>query len=667
MSMGCQKNDIIDYYDSRKISCGLVLEVDERRLRILTDQGKETKISQSRALTAARDPLFPLSGSRVEQVGRLKEISGQREQIKSSIDLQEVWDVLGNETREIGIQDLSELVFGGRQDANAAPSLVRAIFEDRLYFKIRPEGIEVLPPERVEQAIAQREKERERSFFIAAAAEFLTRLKARGKDHSGPVPEGLIPMLEEAAELGRDWVTCKGVKEIFGQAGLPQDWDPFRVLVTIGVWSEDENVRLRAEKIPIEFSPPAESLARHAAETPLPTLAEDLSHLEPVTIDAVTTRDVDDALSLTRNGENCIVGIHIADCAHFVEPDSPFDLEIRERATSIYLPELMIPMIPQVLSEGAASLAVGVDRPAVSVLAQFDPSCKLKDYRIVSSTIRVKQRLSYEEADERISDPDSPEARMFVLASAFRKDRVDGGAIIFKDPEVSVRVQEDGSIEVHKRDRETPSQILVSEMMILANSLFAHFLIKKGIPGIFRSQPPPLERIELGEEYDPVVSYQSKKLLSRGDLSTVPAAHSTLGLAAYTTATSPLRRYTDLLVQRQIKAALNGSTPVSQEETLQKILSEISYRLERATQLERDRRRYFLLRYLEKRKRDEFESVVLQRFPRFYLVRISELGINAALSSTGGLSLSPGERALVRIEKLNPRDDKLGLSLVRLL
>lgn len=664
--MSCQKNDIIDYYDSRKISCGFVLEVDDRRLRILTDQGKETKISQSRALTAARDPLFPLSGTRTEQVSRLKEISDRREEIKSGIDLQEVWDVVGTETSEIGIEDLTELVFGGRRDANAAPSLVRAIFEDRLYFKIRPEGIEVQAPERVEQALAQREKERERSRFVAAAAEFLARLKARGKTEGGSPPDGLVPMLEEAGELGRDWVTCKNVKEIFAQSGLPQDWDPFRVLVAMGVWSEDENVRLRAERIPLEFSPEAESLARRAADTPLPTRPEDLSHLEPVTIDAVSTRDVDDALSLFRDGEDLIVGIHIADCAHFVQPDSVFDSEIRERATSIYLPEIMIPMIPPILSEGAASLSVGVDRPAVSVLARFDQSGKLKDYEIVASIVRVKERLSYDEADERIADPDSPEARMFALASAFRKERVSSGAIVFKDPEVSVRVKEDGTIDVQTRDRETPSQILVSEMMILANSLFAGFLISRGIPGIFRSQPPPLEKIDLGEDYDPVVSYQAKKLLSRGDLSTVPAPHSTLGLEAYTTATSPLRRYTDLLVQRQIKSALNGSVTGSDEETLQRVLSEISYRLERATLLERDRQRYFLLRYLEKRRRDEFDAVVLQRFPRFHLVRISELGLNAALGSPGGLSLSPGDRALVRIEKLNPRDDKLSLSLVRL-
>src|SRR5208283_1069521 len=99
----------------------------------------------------------------------------RREEIKKRIDLRELWGVVGLETGEIGIEDLTELVFGNQSDANCAASLLRAIFEDRLYFRIRPDRIEVPSPEQVQQALIQREKERERSTFIARCAEFLTR------------------------------------------------------------------------------------------------------------------------------------------------------------------------------------------------------------------------------------------------------------------------------------------------------------------------------------------------------------------------------------------------------------------------------------------------------------------------------------------------------------
>jgi exoribonuclease II len=665
--MTFRKHDIIDYYDSRRISCGLVLDVDDRRLRILNDQGKEAKISANRALISGKDPNFPLSGSRDEQVNRLRDICTRREEIKKLIDLRELWEVVGLETGEIDIEDLTELLFGHQSDPNYAAALLRAIFEDRLYFKIRPDRIEVPGPEQVQQALVQREKERERSTFVARCAEFLVRFKDTQKVGIQEAPEGFIPLLEEAAEYGRNWITFKMVKDIFSQAGMPQNLDPFRVLVKLGVWSEDENVSLRAERISVEFSPEAEAQAREAASKPLPSSVEELTNEELITIDSVFTRDVDDALSLSRKGDETAIGIHITDVAYFVDHDSVLDREVRERATSIYLPESTIPMIPPVLSEKAASLTVGEARPAISVMVTVGSDLKLKDFKIFPSIVRVRERLSYEEADERISVRGSRECEMFAIASSLREERINSGALIFKDPELSVRVDVDKTIEVACRDRETPSQVLVSEMMILANSLFARFMKERNLPGLFRSQPPPLEKIELGPDYDPVTSYRSKKALARGDLSTDPAPHSTLGLQLYTTATSPLRRYPDLLVQRQLKAALEGKPPCCAHEDLENILAKISYSLERATLLERERTRYFLLKYLEQRKHEEFEAVVLQRFPRFHLVHITKFCFNAALNAPSNVSLNPCDRAIIRLEKINPREDKLSLSLVKLL
>lgn len=662
--MSFQKNDIVDYYDNRRISCGLIMEIDDRRLRVLNDQGKEAKISPTRALIWGKEPGFPLAGSRDEQINRLKEISARREALKSRIDLKELYEVVSLETREIDIEDLSELFFGSEHDANSTASLARAIFEDRLYFKIRPDTIEVPLPDQVEQALVQREKEQERARFIAESAEYLLRLKSAEHRNSKRVPDKLVDMLEQAALEGQDWPQMKPVKDIFNQAGLTGNWDPFRVLVKMGHWSEDENITLRVERIPVEFSAEAEALSEEASRKPLPAEAEDLRHEKPITIDALSTKDVDDAISLSRDGDDFIVGIHITDVSHFVDHDSTLDLEVRDRAISIYLPEMTIPMMPRVLSEQAASLEVGLDRPALSLMIRFGTDLELREYRLTQSIIRVDSRLTYEEADNRIADPDSSEAAMFAIASALRKRRIDSGAIIFKDPEVSVRVDENGTIEVSTRDRETPSQILVSEMMIFANNLFARFLKEHSVPGIFRSQPPPLEKIELGEEHDPVLSYRSKKVLSRGDLSTKPAPHSTLGLEMYTTASSPLRRYTDLVVQRQLKAALGKGSPL-EEERLEQILGAIQYRLERATAMERERQKYFLLKYLGQRKSEEFEVTVLNRFPKFYLVQLIELAVNAALHVPAGTSLTPGEKLFARIEKINPRDDRLTLSLLR--
>ncbi len=662
-----QKHHVVEFFDNRRIACGVVLDCDERRVRVLTELGKETKISRNRLLTSVEDPDFPVAGSRDEQIARLRDIAGRREEIKSGLDLRELWEVVGSETDEIDITDLTDLAFAGKGDFNCAPSLLRAIFEDKIYFKVRPNSIEVLSRDRVDQALAQRQKERERIRFVAECSEFLGRLTTDSSGQADCPPEGFVGLMEEAALYGSEWTSVKLAKEIFSQAGVNSRWNPFRVLVELGLWSEDENLRLRAEKVPVQFPPEIEEEALAAVNRPLLDSPLGLSGTEPVAIDAATTRDVDDALSLDYEGDTVMLGIHITDVAGFVEHGSPLDLAARERATSIYMPDATIPMIPPVLSEEAASLAAGEVHPAISVTVKLGGDCQVEDYEVVRSLIRVKERLVYEQADERIQDPGSKEARMYEIAAALRKQRVAAGAIILKDPELIVRVAEDKDISVTIRDRETPSQILVSELMILANNLFARFLKEHCLPGIFRSQLPPAEKVELGESYDPVLSYQCRKAMARGEVGLDPSPHATLGLAQYTTATSPLRRYPDLLVQRQILSFLETGVPLLERGELERILAEISYPLERAALLERERTRYFLLKYLKERKDEEFEAVVLHRFHRFHLVRIMELGFNAALNTPNGLALSPSDRALVRIEKIAPRDDKLNLSLVKLL
>ena len=665
--MRFRKNQVVDYYDSRKIACGLILETDDRRLRILTEQGKDANISVSRILISTYDPNFPFTGDRNQQVARLKELSRLREELKNQINLRELWEVVGPETGSVSIEDLSELVFGRKQDVNGAPSLLRAIQDDRIYFKILTDRIEVPTPDRVQQALNQREKERERANFMAKSAEFLVQLRNGENVIADSAPEGFVKMLEQAAGEGAEWIGLKPVKEIFSRAGLPQGWDPFRVLVRLEIWSEDENIALRTEDIPIEFSTEAEAQALNSANRTTTIINKKVIEENVITIDAVTTRDLDDALSLHYENGETIIGVHITDIASYVDHDTLLDSEVRRRATSIYLPERIIPMIPPVLSEKAASLKAGEIRSTLTVSMRLDSDSRLKDYTIYESNVRVQKRLSYESADTNILDTNSTEAALLRAAVAFRKERIAKGALIFKDPELSVHVTEDNKIEIGIRERESPSQVLVSEMMIQANRLFAQFLQELGIPSLFRSQPPPLEKIILGDEYDPVASYRGKRALARGDIGTEPSSHSTLGLTAYTTATSPLRRYVDLIVQRQLKSVLKSGSPLLNRNELETILEQISYPLERATLMERQRQRYFLLKYLEQRRHEEWEAVVLQRFPTFHLVQLTRFFFNAALHTPNNLSLAPYDKAMVRIEKINARDDKLILSLVKLL
>ncbi len=664
--MNIRNDDIVDYYDSHTIACGFVLEIEDKRVRMLTEKGKELRISASRILTSGRRPEFPINGSKEDRVLRLKEISERREAIKNGVSLKELWEVVSTETDRIDLSDLTGLLFGDDRDIDLSASLIRAILHDKTYFKIKSDHIEVSSWEQVNQAVMQREREHEKINFIARSAEFLNKL-AEGKIETvDTAPNGLISILEHAAELGSEWVSNKSAKDIFRQSGLPLNRNPFWALVKLGIWSEDENIRLRFERIPVQFSEQAREEAKAILGINFVSTREDLTNEHLITIDATTTLDIDDALSVEKLGKKTRLGIHITDASLFVDHDSLLDKEIRDRGISIYLPDATIPMMPPALSEEAASLVAGQERPAISVLATFGDDLVLEDAGIVESVVRVGERLSYEDADERISDPTSPEARMYAIACSLRRNRVSSGALIFKDPEISVRVGEHDEISISKRDRESPSQVLVSEMMIFANWIFARFFKDKSVPAIFRSQQPPSDKIDLPDEYDPVLSYRAKRALARGDLGIFPAPHSTLGLEAYTTATSPLRRYTDLIVQRQIKAVLSRRSSELSPEYLERIIGEISYKLDRASLMERERQRYFLMKYLDQNRNEELDAIVLNRFPRFYLVQLTKYCLNAALFAAGGVNLSPGNRCVVQIEKINPREDRLALSLVKI-
>ncbi|MFH0823786.1 MAG: RNB domain-containing ribonuclease [Pseudomonadota bacterium] len=666
--MNQRKHDVVDYFDGRRIACGFVTDSsDDRHARVLNDKGQETTISVARILSSVPYSGFPTGQGKDEQVKTLKEIGRLRDEIKKTIDLHDLWEVLSNECETVDVDELTELFFGKELDQNSAASLLRAVNDDRTYFKIKPNEIEVQPADKVEQTLVQREREKAREDFLHRSAGFLARIKSSEEAVPGDAPDCLMSALEEAAVLGKDWHAQKLVKDAFALAGLGGEWDPFRVLVKLGVWSPDENVLMRAEKLPIGFSSDCTESAASVCSRIAPASAVDYTGLHMFAIDAETTRDVDDALSLSYDGEDALVGIHITNVAHFVDHGSDLDLEIRQRGTSIYLPDDMVPMIPPVLSEMGASLAVGEHRPAISAVVRFGPDLCMKDFEIVSSVIELKERLTYEQADERISASESTERRLHSIAQAWRSGRIASGAVIFRDPELTVRVVEEGRIEAALRDRETPSQILVSEMMILANNLFARFLKANGIPGIFRSQPAPSERVELADGYDPVQSYRAKRAMARGDIGVDPAPHFTLGLDCYATATSPLRRYPDLLVQRQIKSFLETGRPLLDRSEIEKVLVEISYPLERAVMLERDRHRYFLHKYLSQRKGQELEAIVLYRFPKFHLVQLTDFCLNGALNPNGATALNPYDRIMVRLQRVEPREDRLNLAFVRLL
>ncbi len=315
---------------------------------------------------------------------------------------------------------------------------------------------------------------------------------------------------------------------------------------------------------------------------------EDLRKEFTVTIDPDDARDFDDAIHVEKikNG-GWRLGVHIADVAAYVEPESALDREARRRGNSVYLPDRVIPMLPERLSNGVCSLNPGVDRLTHSVFIQFDKNGTAKGARFARSVIRSAHRLSYKQAYAILKSP--PRDRLserlhaaWELAQLLRQKRFGHGSLDLDFPEVKVWLDEAGKPVRLERVENDESHQLIEEFMLAANEAVARELKNRAIPTIYRIHEDP-DPEKLAEYREFVLSFNYKvgdlthraevrrllesirgkpeeqalkigllKSLKRARYFPQPLGHYGLAKANYLHFTSPIRRYADLVVHRAL-------------------------------------------------------------------------------------------------------------------
>jgi ribonuclease R len=314
---------------------------------------------------------------------------------------------------------------------------------------------------------------------------------------------------------------------------------------------------------------------------------EDLRGEFIVTVDPDDARDFDDAIHVERIGSGWRLGVHIADVAAYVEPDSALDREARRRGNSVYLPDRVIPMLPERLSNGVCSLNPGVDRLTHSVFIHFDKHGNAKSARFARSVIRSAHRLTYKQAYAILTAApgDQLGERLHLaweLAALLRRKRFEHGALDLDFPEVKVWVNNEGRPVKLERVENDKSHQLIEEFMLAANEAVARELKKRAIPTIYRihENPDPeklaeyrefvlgfnyrvgdvTHRAELqrllaaicGKPEEQALKVALLKSLKRARYSPQPLGHYGLAKANYLHFTSPIRRYADLVVHRAL-------------------------------------------------------------------------------------------------------------------
>lgn len=413
--------------------------------------------------------------------------------------------------------------------------------------------------------------------------------------------------------------------------------------------------------LPVEFS---EKVLNQAERVSKPVIKSDLEgrkdmrDVDMVTIDGEDAKDLDDAVSVSRSGEHYILGVHIADVTNYVQENSALDHEARERGTSVYLVDRVIPMLPHTLSNGICSLNAGEDRLALSCIMKIDKKGTVIDHEIAETVIHVNERMSYTCVKQIIEEKDAEERDKYKelvpmfelmqeLSGIIRERRRQRGSIDFDFPETKMILDDTGKpVEIKPYDRNAATKI-IEDFMLLANETVAEDYYWQELPFVYRThEAPDEEKIKTLATFIQNFGYtlhvgvneirpkevqklllkaegtNEEALISRLALRSMRQARYTpentghFGLAAnyYTHFTSPIRRYPDLQIHRIIKDNLRGRMNKEKTEHYQKILAEVtkhSSEMERrADEAERETIKLKKVEYMQQHTDEVFEGVI---------------------------------------------------------
>ena len=393
---------------------------------------------------------------------------------------------------------------------------------------------------------------------------------------------------------------AKEAKGFLYEAGLKEVESAVEFLIKTGFWKKDDDRNQKKSLFHFRHSQRAleEVESVLSAGENFADLA-DRTDIEAFSVDSETTQDIDDAISFEVHGDQITLGVHISNVAHVVSRGSFLDQGALERAETVYFPEGSVDMFPRDLVSKKLSLTAGDLRPALSLFATFNKEdFALIDYRFEATVIRISKNLTYAEATEMLHSTQWG-ALLVSLTDSLRAGRVNKGAFIVQLPELKIRVENQDVTSVSKDYMDSPAHNVVSECMVLKNRLSGDFFDKNGIPALFRSQSQDIE--PAARELDPenvLFPVKVAKHLKPSFVTLVPEAHKSLGVPCYVQMTSPIRRYTDLLMQRQLISWLEEQRICYSESELEAINTHVSLATREIKNAQRGRHRYWFIRYL---------------------------------------------------------------------
>jgi exoribonuclease-2 len=656
-----EPGNIVEYIEQKEIKCAVVLETKKQRLRILTETNREVNLSTKRLLHVDQRRL-DMNQGRDYLVDHLNSLVNRRKSMQDHVDVEELWEVLHSEEDEIDIDMMTSLCFDDVNDDNKS-AVFRAMLHNKFYFKFTPDNFYPYSESQVENLKHQAREAERKQLLIDDGGDWLKNVMATPNPIIPPDKMQTVDILKSVYLFGKDSDDYDIARGIVDHAGVDIENGLLKLLIKMGAWDENVNLDLYRYEISMSFSQDTLDQAQSIKYDIqlLSSQRKDLTNLDLITIDGQATTDHDDALSIEWDGNQFCLGIHIADVAGCIPKKSAIDKAALDRATSIYTPDLKIPMLPPILAENICSLKANEIRPAISIMAWVNDRAEVSKFDIFPSMVKVKHQLTYHDANLMVND--HPELRqLHELACAFREYRLNNEAVYITLPEIHIRIDEDtGEIIINRVNRENACRMLVAESMILGNWITAQFLRKNQTPAIYRSQPAPKERLFEKQEGSLFENWMQRKFLSRFVLSCKASSHSGLGLDCYVTATSPIRKYFDMITQRQIRSILGFGTAYTKEE-INQIIQYTRQPMTHASRLQFARNRYWIVKYLEQHRGLKTPAMVLEKRWHNYILLLTEYMLECSIPVSSSMNFEPEDMIEVTVQRADARNNIISLS-----
>ena len=679
-SVGC----VVEFMLGNKPQTAFVLEEQKDALRLLTVTKREMRMARGR--------LLPWSGPHYGQVPDrqgiqhlLEEHQERRRVIAQSIDAMQLWEMAEGEMDKATAQWFAELAWA-EPGIDEVAAVGHVLLGCKIHFRFTPPEFEIFSSQEVEARKSAQEAAELRERLISGGREFMQALwekyNQRRKDALPEIAPDTAARLENMLRTRLVDPEDHDTAPLWAELGKSLPELAHMPLFLLQAWGKlPAHYNYLLDRAEYDAGPAwgvahAAELAavRAAAQTcdlPGPEANADLKDRLFFTMDAASTQDIDDACHFRqRPDKGYSIRLAFA-CPALAWPfGSELDKAVMRRGSSSYLPEATMHMLPAPLSTETYSLKAGETRPVLLLAMELSAQGDMESAEFSLARVRIAANLAYEQCEDFLSGAASslPEdyapyadiLRQGLELAAMLKDwRLRNGAVIIErnDPEIVLHGEgADTKVEILPAPANALAQNIVGELMLLANSVAAIWAADRQVPLIHRTQDVAVPQEYYGIWTEPQDIARVVKVLPQAILSVAPRPHVGVGIPAYATISSPLRRYCDLVNEAQILSFLKTGAPRCDTGQLADLVAQLSSRLEAVSQVQRFRPRYWKLLFLKQQSDKAWhEAVITDETDAsvFLSLPLPQITLRGKRSLFGD-RVELGQRWLVRVGKINP-------------